>query len=105
VCLASREFRIRRQFLDDVAAQPQEERIRDLDAALLVMHSPADEVVGIDNAGEIFRLAHHPKSFVSLDDADHLLTRRADAEYAATVLAAWTQRYVGESAASSTEPG
>jgi alpha/beta superfamily hydrolase len=105
VCLASREFRIRRQFLDDVAAQPQEERISKLDAALLVMHSPADEVVGIDNAGEIFRVARHPKSFVSLDDADHLLTRRGDAKYVAGVLAAWAQRYVDGSAASSTDLG
>ena len=105
VCLASREFRIRRQFLEDLAAQPQAERISRLDAALLVMHSPADEVVGIDNAGQIFGAARHPKSFLSLDDADHLLTRRGDAEYAAGVLAAWARRYVDVPSASSTGLG
>ena len=94
VRLASREFRITRQFLDDVQSQPQARRIEELDAALLVMHSPLDAIVGIDNAAEIFRAARHPKSFVSLDHADHLLTRREDAEYAAGLLAAWVERYV-----------
>ncbi|HEX6247435.1 MAG TPA: alpha/beta fold hydrolase [Nocardioidaceae bacterium] len=94
VCLAEREFTITQQFLDDVATQPQGERIRELAAALLVMHSPVDRVVGVDNAGEIFRLARHPKSFVSLDDADHLLSRRADADYAAAILGVWASRYV-----------
>lgn len=94
VRLASREFRITRQFLDDVQSQPQSRRIEELDAALLVMHSPLDQIVGVDNAAEIFRAARHPKSFVSLDDADHLLTRREDAEYAAGLLAAWVERYV-----------
>jgi putative redox protein len=98
VNLASREFRIRRQFLDDVAGQPQAERVRRLDAALLVMHSPVDGLVGIENAAEIYGNARHPKSFVSLDDADHLLTRAEDAEYAAGILAAWADRYVDQPA-------
>lgn len=93
VCLARRTFRIRRGFLDDIAAQPQADRIRRLDAALLVLHSPTDETVGVDNARQIFDLARHPKSFVAIDGADHLLTARADAGYVAAVLAAWADRY------------
>lgn len=94
VCLASRTFRIRREFLDDVADQPQAERIRRLDAALLVMHSPVDETVGVANARQIFQEARHPKSFVSLDGADHLLTRRTDAEFVAAMVATWASRYL-----------
>ncbi|GIH25246.1 osmotically inducible protein C [Acrocarpospora phusangensis] len=94
VVLAGRPFRIRKQFLDDIAAQPQAERIAKLGAALLVMHSPGDEIVGVDNARRIFDAARHPKSFVALDGADHLLTDRADAEFAATMLAAWATRYL-----------
>jgi uncharacterized OsmC-like protein/alpha/beta superfamily hydrolase len=93
VSLAGRTFRIRRQFLRDISAQPQAGRIAQLGAALLVLHSPTDEVVGIDNARRIFDTARHPKSFVALDGADHLLTGPGDAEYAATVLAAWAGRY------------
>jgi len=92
--IAGRRFTIRRQFLDDIAEQPQRERIANLRKALLVFHGPRDEIVGIDNASEIFIAARHPKSFVSLDDADHLLTRRADAGYVADVLAAWAGRYL-----------
>ena len=94
VSLAGREFLIRRQFLDDVAAQPQTERIAGLGAALLVAHSPTDGLVGIANARRIFGTARHPKSFVALDGADHLLTDPADAEYVAAVIAAWAARYV-----------
>ncbi|WP_199432865.1 bifunctional alpha/beta hydrolase/OsmC family protein [Qaidamihabitans albus] len=99
VCLAGRTFRIRRDFLDDAAAQPQAERIGRLGAALLVLHSPVDELVGVDNARQVFDAARHPKSFVAIDGADHLLTRSADAAYVATVLAAWAGRYVFESGA------
>jgi uncharacterized OsmC-like protein/alpha/beta superfamily hydrolase len=93
VVLAGRTFRIRREFLDDIAAQQQTERIAGLGAALLVMHSPTDELVGVGNARGIFDAARHPKSFIALDGADHLLTERADAEYVAGVLAAWATRY------------
>lgn len=93
VQLAGRTFCIRRQFLDDIAAQPQAERIRDLGAALLVMHSPVDDIVDVDNARRIFDSAHHPKSFVSLDGADHLLIKAADATFAARMLATWASRY------------
>jgi len=94
VTLAGRRFRIRRGFLDDIAAQPQAERIRGLRRALLVMHAPRDEIVDIDNAASIFQSALHPKSFVSLDDADHLLSRPRDSRYAAETIAAWASRYV-----------
>ncbi|WP_255917947.1 bifunctional alpha/beta hydrolase/OsmC family protein [Streptomyces humicola] len=104
VILAGRSFRIRRQFLDDVAAQPQAERIADLDAALLVLHSPNDEIVDVDNARRIFDAAHHPKSYISLDGADHLLGKRSDAQFAATVLAAWAARYAIDPAASHPQP-
>ncbi|MFL0243490.1 alpha/beta fold hydrolase [Mycobacterium sp. SMC-18] len=97
VSIGGRPFRVRRQFLDDIAVQPQRERISTLDAALLVMHSPVDQVVSVTNARTIFDTARHPKSFVTLDGADHLLSDRADAEYAASVLAAWSSRYVAPS--------
>jgi putative redox protein len=94
VVLAGRPFRIRREFLDDVAEQHLIARVANLGKALLVLHSPTDGSVGIDNASRIFLAARHPKSFVSLADADHLLTRRRDALYAAHVIAAWAERYV-----------
>lgn len=94
VSIGGRPFRVRRQFLDDIAMQPQCERISTLDAALLVMHSPVDEVVSVNNARIIFDTARHPKSFITLDGADHLLSDRTDAEYAASVLAAWSSKYV-----------
>lgn len=94
VQLAGRPFRIKRQFLEDLEAQCSRERIGALRRALLVMHSPQDNLVGIDNARRIFEAARHPKSFVSLDGADHLLSRSADATYVGNVLAAWAARYV-----------
>ena len=97
--IAGRRFRIRRQFLEDIAAQPMRARIGALRKALLVMHAPRDEVVAVENAGRIFEAAKHPKSFVALDGADHLLSRHADAEYVAAVLAAWASRYLGDGAA------
>lgn len=100
VQLGGREFRIRKQLLDDIAAQPQSARLRDLDAALLVVHSPVDQTVGIENAREIFDAAKHPKSFVSLDGADHLLSSRDDAAFAASIIAAWAARYAFGSTAS-----
>ena len=95
VTLGGRTFRIRKQFLGDLEQQNLGERIRTLGRALLVMHSPQDEIVPIDEARKIYDLARHPKSFVSLDGADHLLTRPADSEFAARILAAWSSRYVG----------
>jgi uncharacterized OsmC-like protein/alpha-beta hydrolase superfamily lysophospholipase len=96
VALAGRTFRIRRSFVDDVSQQKLKSRIAELRKALLVFHSPTDEQVSIDNASEIFAAARHPKSFVSLAGADHLLSRRSDAAYVANVIAAWVERYLGE---------
>ena len=94
VSLAGRPFRIKREFLDDIAEQELMKDITGLHKALLVMQSPVDDTVGIDNATKIFVAAKHPKSFVSLDHADHLLTKPADALYAADVIAAWASRYI-----------
>jgi putative redox protein len=109
VKLAGRPFRIRRSFLDDVAEQQLSTRIADLRKALLIFHSPSDDVVGIDNASRIFLAARHPKSFVSLAGADHLLNRRSDAAYVANVIAAWASRYLdvpeADHEAAATEPG
>jgi len=100
ITLAGRTFTIRKQFLDDLAATKMEETIGTLDRALLIFHSPVDRTVGVDNAARIFQAAKHPKSFISLDDADHLLTDTADAEYVGVVLGAWAEKYVDRSASS-----
>ncbi|MGB0680103.1 MAG: alpha/beta fold hydrolase, partial [Polyangiales bacterium] len=94
VTLAGRSFCIRQSFLDDLQKHDPKDMLARLGRALLVLHAPQDTLVGIDNAQLIYEAARHPKSFVSLDGADHLLTRRADADYVATVLAAWATRYV-----------
>jgi uncharacterized OsmC-like protein/alpha-beta hydrolase superfamily lysophospholipase len=94
VTLAGRSFTIRREFLDDIRAQSLNDSIHNMRKALLVFHAPGDAVVGIENAAAIFGAARHPKSFVSLDGADHLLTRKADSTYLASVLAAWASRYL-----------
>ncbi|MFB6368608.1 MAG: alpha/beta hydrolase family protein, partial [Gemmatimonadota bacterium] len=94
VTLAGREFTIKKQFLDDLEETRMEQTVRDLDRALLLFHSPVDNVVGIENAARLYGWAKHPKSFVSLDDADHLLVDEADSRYAGTVLGAWADKYV-----------
>ncbi len=94
VPIGGRTFKIKRQFLEDIEAHPMEQVIGDLRRALLVFHAPLDQVVGLDNARGIFQAARHPKSFVSLDGADHLLTRPADARYVGAVLSAWAMRYI-----------
>ena len=94
VNLGGRPFQIKRQFLDDLAQQDLPASLRKLRRPLLIMHAPLDDIVSIDNASELFGHALHPKSFISLDNADHLLSREADAQYAAQVLAAWASRYV-----------
>jgi putative redox protein len=94
VTLAGRPFRIRRALLDDIAEQHLSARIAALHKALLVFHSPTDETVGIENASHIFTTAKHPKSFISLAGADHLLSRPGDGAYVASVIAAWAERYL-----------
>ncbi|ASJ75365.1 alpha/beta fold hydrolase [Granulosicoccus antarcticus] len=98
VSLAGRKFTIRKQFLDDIN-QTSIDHIGKLKKALLVMHSPIDATVSISEAERIYKAAHHPKSFVSLDDADHLLTRAADSEYVADIIAAWASRKIPMQAA------
>jgi putative redox protein len=94
VTLAGRPFRVRREFLDDIAEQMLMDRVAHLHKALLIFHAPTDELVGIDNATRIFVTAKHPKSFVSLAGADHLLSKKSDAVYVANIIAAWAERYV-----------
>ena len=94
VQLAGRPFRIKREFLDDIAEHGLMEHVAKLHKALLIMHSPTDDTVGIDNATQIFVAAKHPKSFVSLAGADHLFSGKRDAAYVADVIAAWAERYI-----------
>jgi uncharacterized OsmC-like protein/alpha/beta superfamily hydrolase len=94
VKLAGRPFRIRKDFVDDVRSQSVRDGIRSLRKALLVMHSPIDEFVSVEEAAQIYTSAMHPKSFISLDDADHLLSNENDSSYAGHVLAAWASRFI-----------
>lgn len=94
VMLAGRKFVISKQFLQDLAEQALTNQISRLRRALLVMHSPQDSTVGIEHAREIYQAAMHPKSFISLDGADHLLTNKRDADYVASVISAWVSRYI-----------
>ncbi len=105
VDIGGRPFVVGRPFLDDIALQPQVERLASLGRALLVMHSPTDQIVGIDNARVIYDAARHPKSFVALDGADHLLSRRADSEFVADVIAAWAPRHLPSPAPMTPAPG
>jgi pimeloyl-ACP methyl ester carboxylesterase len=94
VTLAGREFTISAAFLDDLAAHDLAGRVAELDVATLFLHAPGDRVVGIDQATALFTAARHPKSFVSLDDADHLLSDTSDAWWVADIVSAWASRYV-----------
>ena len=94
VTLAGRPFRVRRELLDDIAQQNLAGHISGLHKALLIFHSPTDDTVGIDNASHIFTTAKHPKSFISLTGADHLVSRPGDAAYVARVISAWADRYL-----------
>ena len=94
VTLAGRPFTIKKSFIDDLETANVLEMLPRMRAALLVLHSPIDQTVGIENASEIFVAAKHPKSFVTLDNTDHLISNADDAEYAANVIAAWSARYL-----------
>ena len=94
VNLSGRDFTIKKQFLDDLESQSLPEIAKHLGKALLVMHSPQDATVNIKNAEEIYKSARHPKSFVSLDGADHLLSNKQDSIYAGDIIASWAKRYV-----------
>ncbi len=104
VRLGGQRFRIRRQLLDDLAEHSMDRHLKGLGLPLLIFHSPQDEVVGIEHAARIYKAARHPKSFISLDGADHLLLRREeDSRFVAGVLAAWARRYVGDGAGEAAE--
>ena len=94
VDLAGRTFKIKKQFLDDLESVNMQQSIYNLKRALLVLHAPTDGVVGIDNAARIFKAAQHPKSFISLDNADHLLMNPRDSRYAGSLIATWASLYI-----------
>ena len=94
VTLAGRKFSVGKQFIDDLETHKTEERLKNLSSALLVMHSPIDDIVDIDNAARIYQAARHPKSFISLDNTDHLLSREQDACYVGQMIASWASRYL-----------
>ena len=94
VDIGGRPFTIGKQFVDDIRAQDPEATIKQLKRAMMILHSPQDTIVGIENATEIYRAARHPKSYISLDGADHLLSKSRDAIYAGNTIAAWAARYI-----------
>lgn len=104
VTIGGRAFRVGQNFVAQMHDQPQRQRLADLGRALLVMHAPGDEIVGIDNASEIFLAAKHPKSFVSLDKADHLLTTEGSGRYVAGIIAAWASGYIDPAETETDEP-
>ena len=104
VLLGGRTFTIKKQFLDDLRTQAQGEKIRRLNRALLILHSPQDDLVDIEQARAIYEHAKHPKSFVSLDGADHLLSQKRDSNYVARTIAAWAERYLPEMQAPTPAP-
>ncbi|MGI9534006.1 MAG: bifunctional alpha/beta hydrolase/OsmC family protein [Thermodesulfobacteriota bacterium] len=93
VNIAGRSFNIKKQFVDNLKEQKLIERVKNLNKAILILHSPFDNVVGIDNASEIFLAAKHPKSYISLDNADHMLSNPADSSYVGFVIASWVKKY------------
>lgn len=94
VNIGGRPFTIKKQFLDDLEASSFDQKVRKLDRPLMIMHAPFDKVVGIENAAHLYQLAMHPKSFISLDDADHLLTDKQHSLYVGDVIAVWARRYL-----------
>ena len=95
VNLVGRNFLIKKQFLEDIEKYADADHIAGLNKALLIFHSPDDKIVPIEEASKIFFHAEHPKSFVSLDKADHLLSNKNDAEYTASIIVAWSKKYIG----------
>ncbi len=93
VAIGGRAFKIKKSFIDDIESHRLDKCVAGLQKALLIFHSPIDSTVGIENARHIYEAARHPKSFVTLDGADHMLTNRADAYYVAEVISAWANRY------------
>lgn len=98
VSIGGREFKIKKQFLDDIQEKNMTETVKTMRKPLLVMHSPQDTTVGIENAEQIYKAGWHPKSFISLDGADHLLSNKEDSSYAGQIIATWSNRYISQSA-------
>ena len=94
VSIGGRSFTVKKQFLDDISSTQQQDKIQKLRRALLVLHSPQDTTVEVANAGKIYKAAHHPKSFISLDGADHLLSNKDDSNYVGNVIGHWVKRYL-----------
>lgn len=94
VNIGGRPFHIKKQFLDDLKGKNTADILRELKLPILILHSPQDRTVEIQNAAKVYHAAFHPKSFVSLDGADHLLTRKQDSKYVGTVISAWATRYL-----------
>jgi len=94
VNIGGRAFTIKKQFLDDLKSKDMFDILNDMNKAILVMHSPQDSIVGIENAAEIYQHANHPKSFVTLNGADHMLSRKEDAHYVGELVASWAKRYI-----------
>lgn len=94
VNIGGRSFTMKKQFLDDISSKNMQEALAKLKKPLVVFHSPQDNIVGIENAGAIYQQAFHPKSFISLDGADHLLSNEADSNYVGNVIAGWSNRYI-----------
>lgn len=94
VTIGGRSFTIKKQFIDDLVNKNMAQTVKDLRKPILVLHSPQDTTVGINNAGEIYQAAMHPKSFISLDGADHLLSDKKDSMYAGCMISEWAARYV-----------
>ena len=96
VTLAGRTFKVTSEFVEDLESHSVKDRIGGLDAALMVFHAPGDRIVAIDHARHIFEAARHPKSFISLGKADHLLSNRDDATFVADTIAAWVRRHIAD---------
>ena len=92
--IGGREFKIQKHFLDDINEKNMTETVRSLRLPLLVLHSPQDTTVGVENAAQIFKNAWHPKSFISLDGADHLLSKKEDSIYVGKMISNWVERYI-----------
>jgi putative redox protein len=103
VNIGGRPFTIKKQFIDDLMAHGEEEVLKKSRKALLILHSPQDSVVSIDNAALLYQAAHHPKSFISLDGADHLMSKKEDSVYAGQIIAGWSERYLEKSEPESVE--
>jgi putative redox protein len=96
VTIAGRTFTVKKQFLEDIREQNLDEKLATLNRALLIMHSPQDEVVGVKNAAKIYHAAKHPKSYISLDGADHLLSDKSESHYAGDLIACWANKYINK---------